>query len=430
MSATEIAAGDSVPDAASDGSIGRPLVILLAIACGATVANLYYAQPLLSDIARSLGVSDGTSGLLVTVSQVGYAAGLVLLVPLGDLVDRRRLVVRLLALCAVAMALAAVAPGFAVLAVGLGIASVASVVVQILVPFASTLAPPAQRGRIVGLVMSGLLTGILLARTVSGLVAGDAGWRAPFFVAAGIMVVLGVTLWRALPGLAPPASMSYRRLLASVGRLVVTEPRLRRRMVYGACGFAGFSVVWTTVAFLLSAAPFHYGSITIGLFGLAGLLGAVGASGFGKLADRGLGRPFTGLVLALTLLSWGVLAIDPHTVVGVVLGLILIDFGVQGQNVLSQHVIYGLGTENASRVTTAYVTSNFAGGAIGSAAGSLAWDSGGWSAVCVVGAVIAAVAFGFWLTEAARLPPNSSDGTLMLRDGRDHVQAERAEPIP
>ena len=379
--------------------ISRALVLLLAVACGATVANLYYAQPLLSDIARSLGVSDGSSGLLVTVSQVGYAAGLVLLVPLGDLVDRRRLVVRLLALCAVSMALAAVAPGFAVLAVGLGIASVASVVVQILVPFASTLAPPQERGRIVGLVMSGVLTGILLARTVSGLVAGVAGWRAPFFVAAGIMIVLAVTLWRALPVLAPPAAMPYRRLLASVGRLVVAEPRLRRRMVYGSCGFAGFSVVWTTVAFLLSSAPFHYGSITIGLFGLAGLLGAVGASGFGKLADSGRGRRFTGLALALVLVSWGVLVIDPSSVVGVVVGLILIDFGVQGQNVLSQHVIYGLGTENASRVTTAYVTSNFVGGAIGSAAGSLAWDAGGWSAVCVVGAAIAAVAAGFWLTE-------------------------------
>jgi predicted MFS family arabinose efflux permease len=153
-------------------------------------------------------------------------------------------------------------------------------------------------------------------------------------------------------------------------------------MVYGACGFAGFSVMWTTVAFLLSGAPYHYGSITIGLFSLAGLLGAVGASGLGRLADRGLGRPVTGLSLVLVLAGWAVLAAIPHAVVGLIVGLIVLDFAVQGQNILSQHVIYGLGTENASRVTTAYVTANFVGGAIGSAAGSLAWDAGGWSAVC------------------------------------------------
>jgi predicted MFS family arabinose efflux permease len=422
LSATESAHHAAGADRAVDqGGIGRPLVILLAVACGATVANLYYAQPLLSSIARSLGVSDGSAGLLVTASQICYAVGLVLLVPLGDLVDRRRLVVRLLSVCAVAMGLASVAPSFALLAVGLGIASAASVVVQILVPFASTLASADDRGRIVGLVMSGVLTGILLARTVSGLVAGLLGWRAPFIVAAALMIVLAITLWRALPMLDPPVTMPYRRLLASVGRLVATEPRLRRRMVYGACGFAGFSAVWTTVAFLLSGPPFHYGSITIGLFGLAGLLGAVGASGVGKLADRGLGRAFTGFVLLLVLSAWAVLVSDPHTVVGVVIGLVLLDFGVQGANVLSQHVIYGLGSENASRVTTAYVTGNFVGGAIGSAAGSLAWEAGGWSAVCATGAAIALVAFAFWLTEAK----------LAFRsDGRDHLQAQRAEPLP
>ena len=383
----------------TERGISRPLVVLFAVASGATVANLYYAQPLLSLIARRLGIGDGEAGLLVTVSQVCYAIGLLLIVPLGDLVNRRRLVVRLLGVSAVAMALAALAPGFAVLAVALGIASLASVVVQILVPFASTLAPEADRGRIVGLVMSGVLTGILLARTVSGIVAGIAGWRAPFVVAAVLMIVLSLALWRALPNVAPPVTMPYRQLLASVGRLVVSEPRLRRRMVYGACGFASFSVVWTTVAFLLSGPPFHYGSIVIGLFGLAGLLGAIGASRFGALADRGLGRPFTGLTLALVLVGWIVLALDPHTVLGVLLGLVVLDFAVQGQNILSQHVIYGLGAENASRVTTAYITSNFVGGAIGSAAGSLAWDAGGWTAVCGVGGVIAAVATAFWVTE-------------------------------
>ena len=378
-------------------------MVLFAVACGATVANLYYAQPLLSPIARAFGVSDGTAGLLVTVSQVCYAFGLFLLVPLGDLVDRRRLLVRLLGVCAVAMAVAAIAPGYAVFAIGLGVASFATVVVQILVPLAGVLAPPDERGRIVGTVMSGVLTGILLARTASGLIAGVAGWRAPFFVAAGMMVVLGVVLWRRLPTVAPSVSMPYPRLLASVGRLVVSEARLRRRMVYGCCGYAGFSVIWTTIAFLLAGRPYNYGSVTIGLFGLAGLLGAVGASRFGRIADRGLGRPFTGVVLAMILLSWAILAVAPHSVVAVIAGLIVLDFAVQGQNILSQHVIYGIGSGQTSRINTAYMVSNFIGGAVGSAAGSLAWDSGGWTAVCVVGAVIAAIPVAFWLTEPGLL---------------------------
>jgi predicted MFS family arabinose efflux permease len=406
LSATEPRLAPAEPEApvtAPGSGISPGLVLVFAIACGATVANLYYAQPLLSPIARAFGVSDGTAGLLVTVSQVCYAIGLFLLVPLGDLVDRRRLLVRLLALCAVAMAVAAVSPDLVILAAGLGVASFATVVVQILVPLAGTLAPAQERGRIVGTVMSGVLSGILLARTVSGLIAGIAGWRAPFYVAAAMMVVLAVVMWRALPRVASSAEMPYPRLLASVGRLVRAEPRLRRRMVYGSCGFAGFSVVWTTVAFLLAGGRYHYGSVTIGLFGLAGLLGAVGASGVGRIADRGHGRSFTGVVLAMVLASWGILAFAPHSLIAVIAGLIVLDFAVQGQNIVSQHVIYGIGTGQASRINTAYMVSNFIGGAIGSAAGSIAWDHGGWGPVCVVGAVIAAIPLAFWLTEPGLL---------------------------
>jgi predicted MFS family arabinose efflux permease len=371
----------------------------MAVACGAAVANLYYAQPLLSTIAHAFRTSDGTAGLLVTVSQVFYAVGLVLLVPLGDLVDRRRLIARLLTICTLGLVVVAAAPSFAVLAGAMAVVATTSVVVQILVPFASTLADESERGHVVGIVMSGLLTGILLARTVSGLLAGAAGWRAMFVVAAAMMAVLGAVLWRVLPRVAPPATLSYRRLLATVAELVRDEPVLRRRMAYGACGFAGFTLVWTTIAFLLSGGPFHFGETTIGLFGLAGLAGAFGAQGLGRVADAGRGRPATGLVLAATLASWGVLALSSSSVAGIILGLVLIDFGVQGQNVLSQHVIYGLGDENASRVTTAYVTSNFLGGALGSAAGAVAWGAGGWSAVCAVGAVIAALGLSLWLTD-------------------------------
>lgn len=380
-------------------ALSRRLVLLMAVACGATVANLYYAQPLLSVLARAFGTSDGAAGLLVTVSQVFYALGLVLLVPLGDLVRRRPLVVRLLVVCAAGLTLAAAAPAFAVLALALAVTATTSVVVQILIPFASTLASPEDRGHTVGLVMSGTLTGILLARTVSGLLAGAAGWRTPFILAAAAMVLLAVALGRSLPDVTPPTTLPYRRLLGTVFALIRTEPVLRRRMLYGSCGFAGFSLVWTTIAFLLSGPGYHYPEQTIGLFGLAGLAGAIGAQRFGRLADRGYGAPATGLVLAVVVVSWGALALGRSSVLAIIVGLVLLDFGAQGQNVMSQHAIYGLGAENASRVTTAYVTSNFAGGAAGSAIGSLAWQAGGWTAVCAAGAGIATIALAAWLQE-------------------------------
>lgn len=379
--------------------MSRKLIALLAIGTGATVANLYYAQPLLDAIASNFGVSDGTAGLLVTTSQVFYGLGLVFLAPLSDLLDRRKLVVTLLAVSCLALVGAAAAPQFLLLALAIGIASTTSVVAQILIPFASTLAPEGERGHVVGLVMGGLLTGILLARTFAGLLAGATSWRVVFAVAAVAMAVLAVALWRAMPERRPSTSLRYRELLVSVGSLIRREPVLRRRMVYGACGFAGFSLVWTTLSFLLSDPPFSFGEAEIGLFGLAGMAGAISAMRMGSLHDRGHGRLATGAVLAAVLLSWPIFILGQHSVVAILVGLAVLDFGVQGQNVLSQGAIYALGRETTGRVTTAYVTSNFTGGAIGSAAGSIAWSAGGWGAVCGVGITLAAIAMLVWLTE-------------------------------
>jgi predicted MFS family arabinose efflux permease len=373
-------------------SVPRALVLLLAVACGTTVANLYYAQPLLHAIADGIGVSETVAGLLVTVTQVGYAAGLVFLVPLGDLLDRRRLVVTLLLVSGAGMALAASAPGIGVLAVALGLAATTSVVVQILIPFASILAPEAERGRVVCTVMSGLLIGNLLARTVSGLLAEALGWRGPFAVAAVLMVVLAAALAKALPRVPPSATLPYGPLLRSIGTLVRREPVLRHRMVYGACGLAGFSVVWTAIAFLLSGGPYDYSERAIGLFGLAGLVGALGAQGMGRAHDRGRNGVATFGVLTCILASWALLLWGGTSVAALVVGLAVLDFGVQGQMVLSQGAIYALGAENASRVTTAYMASCFAGGTVGSAAAAISWSLGGWTAVCIAGAAFAALA--------------------------------------
>ncbi|MBS1676427.1 MAG: MFS transporter [Actinobacteria bacterium] len=398
----------------------RKLIALLAIGTGATVANLYYAQPLLSVIASQFGVSDGTAGLLVTVSQVFYGLGIVFLAPLSDLVDRRKLVATLLAISCVALVAAAAAPQFAVLALAIGIASATSVVAQILVPFASTVAPEGERGHVVGLVMGGLLTGILLARTFSGLVAGATSWRVVFAIAAVAMAVLALALWRAMPVRRTATSLRYGELLGSVGALIRREPVLRRRMAYGACGMGSFSLVWTTLSFLLSDPPFEFGEAEIGLFGLAGLVGALTAMRMGRLHDRGHNRIATGAVLAAVLVSWPILILGQHSVVAILVGLALLDFGVQGQNVLSQGAIYALGRATTGRVTTAYVTANFSGGAIGSAAGAIAWSAGGWGAVCGVGLAFAGIAMLLWLTE----PRQRARRTR--RSGRRHPAAVTA----
>jgi predicted MFS family arabinose efflux permease len=326
-------------------------------------------------------------------------SGLIFLLPLGDRANRRILVPGVLALAAAGSALAAVAPAFWVLALGIGVASFASVAVQIMVSFISTLVPEEERGRAIAKVMSGALFGILSARTFAGLVASAAGWRAPFVVAAMLMAGFAVALARAIPAHPPSPHVPYVTLLKSIGSLVRTTPVLRRRMTYGALTFASFNLVWTTLAFLLARSPFFYGPRAIGLFGLAGLVGMALAIGFGRLADRGFVEVATGGVLIAVLAGWGVLSLGGGSALVIVVGLVVLDVGVQGQNLLSQSVIYGLGSSTAGRVTTAYSTANFLGGAVGSAIGAAAWSIGGWRAVCGVGLVLAAFALARWLVD-------------------------------
>lgn len=375
---------------------------LLAIACGATVANLYYAQPLLDTIAGSFDVSSGVAGLLVTASQIGYAVGLVFIVPLGDLADRRRLVCRLLLATTLALLLAAAAPDIWLLGVGIGIAGVTSVIAQVLVPLAGGLADEDDRGRVLGVVMSGLLIGILVARTVSGVIAEFAGWRSVFVVGAATMLVLTVALWRALPDVPPTTTLPYRQLLRSIGTLVREQPLLRRRMVYGGLGFAAFSALWTTLTFLLSREPYGYSEAVVGLFGLAGLVGAGSARFAGRLADGGREHAATGAFWLFILVGWGLLALGTSSVAAVIAGLVVLDFGIMGQHILNQTVIYELAPEARSRLTTAYMAHNFLWGAAGSAAGGAAFSAGGWDAVCVLGAAFTALALLCWVDEHRR----------------------------
>jgi predicted MFS family arabinose efflux permease len=356
--------------------LSRRLVVLLAVACGAAVANNYYAQPLLHTIGASFGVPGSTAGLLVTAAQVGYAAGLAFLVPLGDVLERRRLITRMMVITSAALAVAAAA--------------------QIIVPMTASLAAEQQRGRAVGTVMSGLMIGVLMARVVSGLVAATGGWRPVYIIAAVLMLLLAYVLRRMLPTVQPSGSSSYRALLRSVLTLIRSEPVLRQRMVLGAVAMGSFSILWTSVAFLLSGPPYHYGSAVIGLFSLAGLAGAVAAPQVGRLADRGYGRLGTLGTIVILMASWGLLALGAHWLAALIPGIVLLDLGAQGLHISNQSDIYALRAEVHSRLNTAYMVAYFTGGAVMSAAASLVFSAAGWGGVCVLGALTAAAGLAVW----------------------------------
>jgi predicted MFS family arabinose efflux permease len=391
--------------------VSRALVLLLAVAVGSTVANMYYVQPLLNVVGKDFGVSQTAAGLLVMCSQVGYVLGLALLVPLGDLRERTRLVSTLLVGAGVALAICAAAPTFGVLAGGLIVVGALSCVAQILVPLAATLAAPQERGKVVGSVMSGLLIGILGARIVSGVVAQLGGWRLIFALAGGLMLVLAVVLRRVLPRMPPEEPMAYTAALGSVLELIRDEPVLRQRMALAVFQMAGFSVLWTSIAFLLGGAPYHYHEAVIGLFGLAGVAGALAAPVAGRLADRGLGRiALTGFLLA-TLVSWGLLDAGRSSLIALIAGIALLDLGIQGAQISNQTRIYALAPEARSRLTTAYMVSLFLGGVVGSLLSASVYGAAGWDATCVLGAAMAAIGIIIWaVTERSHRPTDELAG--------------------
>ena len=372
----------------------------MAVACGAAVANLYYAQPLLHTLGRAFAVSEGTAGLLVTVTQLGYVVGLALLVPVGDLRERRGLISGTLLITAAALGVAAAAPSIGVFAPAIAVVGVTSVVAQIIVPLSSILSAEHERGAVVGTVMSGLLIGILTARTISGLVTAAFGWRAMFVIAAAAMLAMSFVLRRALPIVPPTSNLSYGRLLRSVLTLVAQQPLLRLRMALGALTFGCFSALWTALAFLLAGSPFHYGNAIIGLFGLAGVAGAGTAMVAGRLADRGHGGRTSTVTIVVLIASWAVLAAGRHSAPVLIIGIALLDLAVQGLHISNQSAIYALDPAARSRLTTAYMVSVFLGGALFSALASALYASSGWSAVCAFGAGAAVLALVIWSVAA------------------------------
>lgn len=399
------------------------LMVLFAIACGISVANLYYVQPLLPAIVRAFHVNSGTASLVVTGAQIGYLVGLALLVPLGDMLVRRRLVPAILSVAVVALIVAAASPNVTVLIAAMTVAGLCSVSAQILVPFAAHLADDRQRGRVVGVVVSGLLLGILLARTVAGLIAQLAGWRAVYLVGAAVVFGLTVLLASQLPGEDDRPRLVYRDLLRSVVGLMRTQPLLRLRSLLGALIFAAFNVLWTSLAFLLAKPPYSYGVAAIGLFGLLGAGGAVAASYSGRLADRGYERLVTGGSLLMIVAAFGLLGFGAHDLVALLIGIFVADLGIQSVHVQNQQLIFAIDPAARSRLNTGYMVSYFIGGAIGSTTTGVAYGVGGWSTVVMLGIAFSGAGLVVWVISQIA-------GSTMTADQQTEASVGLSPPRP
>ncbi|MGB8500364.1 MAG: MFS transporter [Pantoea agglomerans] len=371
------------------------MIFLFSLTSALAVANVYSAQPLLESIAASLQVSTGTIGTVVTATQSGYALGLIFLVPLGDCVNRKKLVITQLLLSVVALITAAVAPDLMTLLCAMLLVGLMAVVTQLMVAWAAMLASPEQRGQVVGSVTSGIVIGILLARFVSGMIADLAGWRAVYLTAACLLLLISLILAKVLPATAGQTRRtSYPHLLLSVFRLFLTEPQLRRRGILALLIFAAFSMLWSSMVLPLTALSLSH--TQTGMFGLAGLAGALAASRAGAWADLGLGQRATGLALALLTFSWLPIAALHTSLLLLIFGVILLDFAVQTVHVINQSLIVAARPEAASRLVGAYMCFYSLGSALGAIAATQLYTHWGWQAVCYAGAAVSASAFLCW----------------------------------
>lgn len=377
--------------------LSRITTLIFAVAAGLSVANVYYAQPLLDSMAQDFGISPSAIGLVVTLTQVGYALGLIFIVPLGDLVDRRRLIVGQGILSIAALVAVATARTEAILFASLAAMGLLAVVVQVLVAFAATLATPAERGKTVGMVTSGVVIGILAARFIAGLLADLGGWRAVYLTSAVLTAALLGLLVRVLPSRLPPDSTdSYAATIRSIPVLFLRDRILLVRGFLALLIFATFSAFWTALVLPLSTSPFSYSHSQIGLFGLVGMAGAIAATGAGRFADRGLGQWTTGVSLALLLASWGLIAMLPTSLPLLLIGIVMLDLAVQAVHVTNQSIIFARHPAARSRLVGGYMVFYSIGSAIGAISSTMAYAQAGWSGVAMLGATFSAFALLVW----------------------------------
>ncbi|MGZ3763233.1 MAG: MFS transporter [Mucilaginibacter sp.] len=369
---------------------------VMTIATGLVVANLYYNQPLLGDMAKTYHVSNTKVGQVAMFTQLGYATGMLFIAPLADMVRRKRLIMICLAIVVLSLLFTAIAPAINLLIFFSFLVGIFSLIPQLLVPMAAHLAKPHERGRKIGFVMSGLLLGILLSRTISGFVGAHFGWRAMFYIAAGLMVIIWLLLFFLLPEVEPEYKGSYSALMRSLVTLIKEEPGLRIASLRGALCFACFMAFWTTLTFLLKD-NFNKGSDVAGLFGLVGAFGAIAAGLMGRLSDKMDAYKLSAFTLLLIIISFIVFVFSGHSIAGLIIGVIILDMGVQATHISNQSLIYALRPEARNRINTVYMVTYFIGGGIGTWLASQAWDSCSWAGVCVVGMILSLTAIIFHL---------------------------------
>jgi len=368
-----------------------PLTLwIMTIATGLVVANLYYNQPLLEDIAHTFNISRAKAGQISMLTQIGYATGMLFLIPLGDMFKRKRLMVIVFAFIVLALLLTASAQSITVLMLASFLLGAASMIPQLLVPMAAHLAKPEERGKKIGVVMSGLLIGILLSRTVSGYIGQYFGWRTVFYMAAGLMLVIWLLIGLLLPEVEPDYKGSYQQLMSSMLHLVKRHPKLRLAAFRGALCFACFSAFWTTIVFLLKQ-NFNMGSAVAGEFGLVGAFGAVAAGLMGRLSDKMDAYKLSGFTLALVLVSFVVFYFSSHSIIGLVIGVIILDMGVQATHISNQAIIFALAPEARNRINTVYMVTYFIGGAVGTFLATQIWKYYQWNGVCAIGAALSII---------------------------------------
>lgn len=371
------------------------ITTLFSLTCALAVANVYSAQPLLDSMAVSLKVSPGMMGSVITATQVGYAIGLLFLVPLGDGLNRKHVMMTQLLLSVVALVVAGLSPNIAILLGAMLIVGLMAVVVQLMVAWVAILATPQKRGQAVGTLTSGIVSGILLSRFISGAIADIAGWRAVYLTAACLMLLIAGVVWKVIPSPTPQSQKpTYLSLLKSVFQLYNTEPQLRKRGILALLIFAAFSMLWTTMVMPLTALSLSH--TQAGMFGLAGIAGVLAASRAGKWADQGWAQRTTGLALALLALSWLPIAFAETSLLWLIVGVIALDFAVQAVHVTNQSLIIAARPAAASRLVGAYMCFYSLGSAAGAIVATQLYSHWGWQAVCLAGAAVSACAFLVW----------------------------------
>lgn len=373
------------------------LVFLMAFAIGITVASNYYAQPLLYSITDDLHIAVKHAGLIIMAAQFSYAVGLLFITPLGDKIERKKLILTLMILSICGLIISAISKNLWILVLGTAMTGLFSTVAQVLIPFAATLSRPEHRGKIVGTLMSGMLLGILLGRTFAGFVSSITDWHYVYWIASSIMTLVTLLLWLSLPTYKNSVDINYFQLLLSIGSLYKQEAVLRIRSLLAIISFALFSLLWTPLAFLLSDAPYHYSDFIIGLFGLAGAAGALGSPIVGKLSDQGKGWLATSIGLTLLLAAWLPLSIAKYSLVALIFGVILLDFAVQVTHVSNMNAIYQIRPEARSRMNTGYMVSYFIGGMLGSIASTYLYSNYGWIAIIISGTVLGLLGILCWV---------------------------------